>query len=538
MKASRIVSKILNRNNVKHVFGMPGGDVLPLLEELPKDDIKFVLTRNETNAGFMADAINFTTGDLGVCLTTLGPGMTNLVTGLTQSLLDKSSVLAITGDISPKYSRNNMSHQNIDQINLLKEVVLKSYCPDQRSFLTDMQSLMRDLDNSPKGPIHLNLTNDILNQEFDISEDAFFAPEKFIYPTSYESNFDALKKEITEAKFPLVISGHLNKKDYQNFDYSIFSKLNVPVLTTYKGKGLISEHAEFSMGAVGLAPKIDEVQLGLIGKADLILFVEFDFAELRPHWTDFQLSDNQKRIYLGNERPHPFPYSLNALYLKQNAITLKEILSEVSEKSFSWSKSDLKNHKESVEKIIDTNDESSPNGTFWFKKIQSKLSSDCFISLDVGAHRIMGSHALYQTHPNKLLQSNGHSTMGYGIPAAFAAKITSPEFDSVAFVGDMGMQMTIGELITAKEQNIPITVFYFNDSSLALIEVKQKKQGFQSNGVLFSNPNVFDLAKSIDALGFEMTLDNFDDVMEQIRTSNNLNIVEIKVCSSTYDNLA
>ena len=521
MNVSNRLAEALKKIDVDMAFGMPGGATLPLLEAFEAQGIDFVLCRNETSAGFMADAIFQLTGQVGVCVSTLGPGATNLLSGITQSWLERSRVLGLVGQVSPSILPM-YTHQVIDQKAIFEPVCkgyerLHTHRPEEQIRLT-LRNLLQGLSR----PLML-----------EIAEDVATAPSKEVpldsEPCIGTADTHLAQKVFDEAKRPLLLIGSedLSIEAAQAIG-QLSQQRRIPAFTTYRGKGLVDETSEFSMGSIGLSPVVDTMAQDLIAKADCIVAVGLDPVELRPNW----LPGWPEKCTFINLSKHGQPDLLCTMTmdLRGHIPVLCEAL--IPGRGFQWEGAQLVEHQKRVREYFDDG----PHGpAAMMRALQGLLPEDTILALDVGAHRITASHVWQCRKPRKILQSNGFSSMGVGLPMAIAAKLKFPKTCAVALCGDMGLWMALGELGVVQERELDLIVIYIADQSLSLIELKQERAGYGGKGVRFDNPNVEELAKAFGGEGHRVAdQKQLESSVKEALHQGGLHLVELSVDASAY----
>lgn len=473
---------------------MPGGVLLPVLDALREEGIRFVLTRHETAAAFMAEAVWRTTGAPGVALGTLGPGATQLLSGVAAAWLDRAPLVAITGEVDER-NRSIYTHQILDQRALFTPVTHRSVTLSAQEAWREIPLVLRHLDAGRPGPVHLNLPGDVATAE----QPGFF-PERF-EPAPVLPVQEALDEAIAlvrSARRPVILIGCGDLSDRVDLTlYALAHQLKAPVMATYKAKGILSETDTWCAGAFGLSPVIDRTQQAMLATADLIITVGLDPVELRPQWLP-GWPDGVPVVAVDATPPVDLVSPLaRTLVGDVSTILQKLALAGAS----TWAPEEVAKHR----KALDRGFNDGPDGpAATLRALRRALPADGIAALDVGAHRITASHAWTCTRPRRLLQSNGFSTMGYGLPAAIGAALANPGTKVMSITGDMGLWMYAGELGTAAEQGLDLVVVYLSDNSLSLIELKQERLALPSNGVRFENPKVEALAEAFGGVGVQV----------------------------------
>jgi acetolactate synthase-1/2/3 large subunit len=468
--------------------------LLPLIDALRQEGIRFVLARHETAATYMAEATWRLTGAPGVVLGTLGPGATQLVSGIAGAWLDRAPVVAITGDIGSR-NRTIYTHQILDQQALFRPITHRSVTLTTQEAWREIPLTLRHLTSGRPGPVHLNLPAEVATAEQPGFWTDRFQPA-LACPTPRD--LDETIALVRSARRPVIAVGCGDLSDRVDLTlYALAHQLKAPVMVTYKAKGILNEADTWYAGAFGLSPVIDEKQQALLRQADLLVTVGLDPAELRAHWLPGWPED--LAVVAVDETPpvdlvHPQARTLVGnipLILQQLAVS----------GASSWHPRELVRHRQHLQVGFDDGPDG-PAATI--RALRRALPAEGICTLDVGAHRITACHAWTCSRPRRLLQSNGLATMGYALPAAIGAALASPDTPVMAITGDMGLWMVAGELGTAAEQGLDLVVVYLSDATLSLIALKQERMGLADSGMTFENPQVVPLARAFGGVGVQV----------------------------------
>jgi acetolactate synthase-1/2/3 large subunit len=523
-----ILAKHLKEEGIEYAFGIPGGEVLEILESFRKVGIQFVLTKHEMGAGIMADAYYQLTGKPGVLVSTLGPGLTNTVTPVANALLDRSAMIVITGEVSTNLT-GVYTHQILEQRDILKPVTKWSTTLSNGSASQGIQKAIDIAKSGYPGPVHINVPTDVavMKQKFIPRR------KKEIFPAEPSSEtVDAFVKCIRESNKPVVLAGVGIGKDEAPVLRQFCEKWNVPVLTTYKAKGTVPEDASISFGGTGLSPVVDKQHMTMLQEeADLIITVGFDPVELRSDWN---LSWKTQTL---NVDIVPNEYQLIPVDLEYvgNIREFFKKLNEVKDLSPKWSEERLLEYKEDLAKKIEPKERVGLSPYDVVNESRRLLPRDAIAIVDTGSHRIMLNHVWKCYEPKELLQSNGLGTMGYALPAAIAAQLIHPDRKVVAFTGDAGLDMIIGEMALLNQYKLPITIVVFRDNLLSLIRVKQERMGYESSGVEFAVPDYGLLAQSYG--GKACIVETVEELHTAIKTSDNrdeFTLIEARINPKEY----
>jgi acetolactate synthase-1/2/3 large subunit len=515
----------LAARGVRHAFGMPGGVLLHLIEAFRAEGIDFVLVRHEGSAGFMADVCAQLTDSPGVCLATLGPGVTNLVSPVAGAHLERSCVLAITGQIGSDLI-GRYTHQILDQVALFAPVVRHGVLLSAEDPKTDLQTALTALETaSPAGPVHIDVPAELWNTEME----ALVVPSRPAI-TPIERELDGAVQAIKDARHPVMAVGLQDLSASASDALSRFVRaLGVPVITTYRAKGMLDEGDPWCAGAFGLSPVVDDVQASLLRRSDLLIAVGLDPVELRPQWLPGWPSDlSMVSINSSPDILHRVAHTMQG--------STAEVLDRLTDRTIGhhsdWKTEEILAHNARWRAPFDDGPKG-PASTI--RAVQRGMGPNSICSMDVGAHRITASHVWHCTAPLQQVQSNGFSSMGTGLPGAIAAKLTHPSRPVVALTGDMGLWMTLGELGVVQERQMDLVVVYLADQALSLIALKQERIPLPTHGVTFENPDVVSLAAAFGGTGHRVCgAAAVEEVVRKACEQGGLHLIEAQIDPSSY----
>ena len=488
-----VLAEGLAQSGVGLAWGMPGGDSLPLVRAMADRGIRFVLVRDEASAGFAADATAQLTGGLGVCLATLGPGLTNLASGVVGCTLDRAPVLAFTSRYRTD-RRNLYTHMMMAQEKVLEASGKAWFRLGAAHVGAELRKAVAVATAARPGAVWVEVPGEVATADTD---DRVWpvhpAPAAVPAPSS-------LRERVGGWRRPVILAGFAAR----HADVAALAEaLRAPVLTTYKAKGCVPEGQGWSAGPAGLSPVADRVHQELVARADGLLLLGWDPAELRDHWLPGWPEVSGPEVVVVDEaHVTDLPATIHGAFVGDPAHALDTWLDGVDgprpEPGSAWTVDEVEAHRARHDAIFA---EAVFGPASAIRAVQQATGAvpEVVTTLDVGAHRITASHVLRCARPDALLQSNGWSSMGYGLPAAIAAAALG--HPAVAIIGDMGLQLVAGELGTAVEVGGTVVVVVLLDDSLSLIELKQQRLGHPSRGVGFANPSLPRLAEAFGGTG-------------------------------------
>ena len=498
-KTTEIIAAALRERGVTHAFGIPGGEVLELLDAFRKAGIEFVLTKQELGAGMMADAAFQLTGAPGVLVATLGPGITNTTTAVAHALLDRSAVIVITGEIATSL-KAVYTHQIIDQDLMMRPLVKWSTTLQTIGAFEQVRKAL-DIAQAPlPGPVHLNVPTDVAAAEQ--AEGSRFAPIASSAAVPAPQFLDGVTERLRKAKRPLALVGLGVQVDGAHAALRDFiENWRIPIVTTYKAKGIVPEDHELCIGATGLSPVVDKIQMALVTEADLVLTIGFDPVELRSDW--MHPWDEHKptvNIDLVPNTHHVFRSGID--YSGSIARCLSALASiEPSHVPERWPPDELERHRTRVREAIARRPDRGLGPYDVASTLRNVFPRDTIATIDTGSHRILINHVWQSYEPRRLLQSNGLGSMGYALPAAIAAKLLFRDRPVLAMMGEAGLDMVIGEMALLERHKLKLTVVVFRDDTLSLIKLKQERMGLPEVGVRTASPDYAMLARAYGGHG-------------------------------------
>ncbi len=479
MKNVELLVRTLEKAGVRWVFGVPSGPVLPLIEALRESPVDFVLTASETSAGFMAATVGALTGVPGTCVSTLGPGATNMATGVGCAWLDRYPLIAITCNVETSWIDQRVQ-MRIDHHALFKPITKGTYAMRSGGLADVLAEALLVAKNEPPGPVHLDLPEDVATDETaEVPKERKLRPMLSEIP---EAIFRQVSVALGKSRRPLVVTGLTFSRCGEREAFLRFiEKQNLPFVSTLHGKGFLPENHPNWVGVLGRARRTD-VQ-AFIHKADLILTMGYDPIEINyEEWVGatpvIHISTEQAEV--GRE--------VKLLINEAGDLDLAiGRLSELPPSPNEWSSKERETHLQLLEKTLRP-----ATGGFGAHHVidilRKKLPADGILAYDVGAHTHQIATQWRTDLPRTCLATNGWSSMGYGMPAAYAAKLVYPDRKVVGVVGDGCFQMTVGELTLAKRQGLAVPIVVLNDGWLGLMKVKQERKRYPLSGVFLGDP--------------------------------------------------
>lgn len=509
-RVADIVARTLRAHGVRHAFGMPGGEVVTLIDGLQASGIAFHLARHETAAAIMAAGASAMTKNPELLVTTVGPGLANAVNGIADAQQERVPLIVISG-IVDRSTRARYTHQVLDHAQLLRSLVKASFEIEPESAASTVARAIALAVAEPMGPVHLDLspaTAAATAPSIDI-----VSPPTLLKPsvTTADPAGRMLSERIGAAERPLVIVGLEAVRDHAGpVLRDLVEAIGAPVITTYKAKGVLPENHPLSLGGAGLSPLADRILLDLVRQSDLLLLVGYDPIEMRLGWLDF-VGDPSKLVEISNVAPdHAMHHAGTRIQASPRSCLEALVNLDVGNKT--WIAGEPASVKTELAGMFAGNGGWGPYAIV--EELNAAADRDAIVTVDSGAHRILLSQKWIAPCPMSLLQSAGFCTMNAALPLAIGVKVADPSRRVFAVMGDGGLEMGIGELATLRDLNLPVTIVLFQDRSLALIALKQETAGLKSLGVTLGETDFAAVARGFG--GYGVTVENCDDFRNEL----------------------
>lgn len=500
MKASDLFVKCLENEGVEYIFGVPGEETIDLTESLRESKIKFIPTRHEQSAAFMADVYGRLKHKPGVCLATLGPGATNLITGIADAQLDRAPLVAITGQ-SALEKTHKESHQYIDIVTAFKQFTTWNSKVTRADFIPEIVHKAFDIATDRPGATHIELPEDVAKEET-----AKEPISKKIYPHISLHDNKELKKAadmIKESSMPIILAGNgIFREDAATELRKLVQFTGLPVATTFMGKGAVAADDEHYLGSMGIKDR-DHIMCGF-EMADLVICVGYDYVEYSPRaWNPDR---SKKIIHIHSDHPEIdesyIPDIMLIGSIRQALFNLRQHCHFGDKMQDRFTKVRMRMKAEIEAYTEDTVFPVRPQKII--SDVRESIGRDDIVISDVGAHKLWVGRLFPAYEPNTVFISNGLASMGFALPGAIAASLVKPEKKVVAIAGDGGFLMNLQDLETAVRLGCNFVVVIFNDSKYGLIEWHERKTFNQTMGIDFTNPDFVTLAQSFGAKGVKI----------------------------------
>jgi acetolactate synthase-1/2/3 large subunit len=524
LKAAEAFVKSLEASGVTHIFGVPGEENLALLEAIRDSSIEMVTTRDEQSAVFMAATVGRLTGRAGVALSTLGPGATNLVTGVAYAQLGGMPLLVITGQKPIKKSKQG-KFQIIDVVGMMTPITkLSETIVSGDRVTTSVHQAIRTAENERPGAVHLEFPEDIAEEETDSQPIAW---KKLRRAVPDQKSIDTVVQAVEQAKRPIIaIAAGANRKLIRKQLRSFIGKTGIPFVTTQMGKGVEDEGSDLYIGTTALSD--GDYMHRALEKADLIIMIGHDITEKPPI-----ISNGQKMAHINF-----YPADIDDVYAPEVEVIgdISYALWTMGEKIQPQSHWDFQPFLDCKQKLISDIAEKQEDNSFPVKPqrvvhdLRNAMPRDGILSLDNGMYKIWIARNYPAYEQNTVLLDNALATMGAGLPVGMATKLLNPDKKVVVVAGDGGFMMNLADLETANRLGLDLVVVILNDNGYGMIKWKQEGMGLADYGLDFGNPDFVKLAESFGAKGHRIgKAEEFEPTLKNCLDAKGVQIIEVPV---------
>ncbi len=501
MKASTLFVKCLEKEGVEYIFGLPGEENADIMISLMDSKIDFVLCRHEQVAAFMADVYGRLTGRAGVCLGTLGPGATNLITGVADGNMDRAPMIVLTGQADTQRLHKE-SHQNMDVVRMFAPVTKWNFTVHHPTNIPEMIRKGFKVAQAEKpGACHIELPEDLAKE--DVPEEYQpLEPRRVRRPGADHKAVKEALALIKKAKHPVILAGNGSLRKRATAQLREFAKKSgIGVVSTFMGKGVIPRddpHCLFTMGLQARDHITCEME-----KADLVICVGYDLVEYHPRF--WNIGREKSVIHIDFE-----PAEIDRHYDPdvELAADIADSIWQLNQEMPAKPLFDITRFAEFRKVMIDdleahANDDT--EGSIRPQKalydLRQVMGPDDIVLSDVGAHKMWVGRYYQCDEPNTCLISNGFCSMGFALPGAMAAKLVHPDRRVVAVAGDAGYLMNVHDLETAVRRKLNFVSLVWEDCEYGLIKWKQTNQFGRHSDLRFTNPDWVKLAESFGCWG-------------------------------------
>jgi acetolactate synthase-1/2/3 large subunit len=496
---SQIIGRRLYEAGCRHAFGIPGGEVLAVMRGIDEAGVRFTLVKHENAGGFMAEGTFHRTGAPGVLIATLGPGVANAVNVVANAWQDRVPMLFITGCVEESEAAT-YTHQIFDHAQLMRPITKASLRMTADAADVVIDKALAIATDDPPGPVHIDVPIAVATAEVRSQRGARRKHPAPAAPAPSPA-FDEARAWLATARRPIMIAGvealyHRAEDEVR----ALVEELAIPLIATYKAKGIVDERHGLVLGGAGLSPVADKILLPLIERADLILLAGYDPIEMRVNWRNPWSADKRVIELAATPNTH-YVHQASHSFVGDIKAGLAQLRRGIARAS-AWTAQETAEIMSRLAAAYRLDEAWGPAAIV--DVARRLLPESTLASVDSGAHRILFSQTWRCTEPRTLMQSSGLCTMGCSLPLGIGAKLAEPSRPVAVFTGDACLEMTLGELATARDAKAPVIVFVFADESLALIEMKQRAGGEPNLGVDFAGTDFAGVARALGGLGFDV----------------------------------
>ncbi len=512
MNASDLFVKCLENEGVRYVFGVPGEETEDLLFSLEQSSIKFIPTRHEQGAAFIADVWGRLTGKAGVCLSTLGPGATNLMTGVADANLDKSPLVAITGQTGLSQSHQE-SHQHLDIVSMFRPITKwNARISSPEAVAEVVRKAFKVAESEKPGATHIELPEDIAKMKTDGKP---LVVHRVRRPDPDQQALKEAAALMSRAKKPLVLAGNGAVREPASDQLRKFvGRCHMPIAHTFMGQGAVSDDSPESLHTIGLGFR--DFVMDAVDQADLVITVGYDLAEYAPDaWNPHA---DKTIIHIDFTPAEVYTHYQPAVEIVADIpATLRELNEQLAATHCALDAAWYVPIRDRIRVDIKSYDLQAGqplNVPGVLNLLREIMGDEDLLISDVGSHKMWIARNFPTRCPNGCLISNGLASMGIALPGAIAAALQHPTRRVVAAMGDGGFMMNSQELETAKRLGLAFTVVIFNDNDYGLISWKQQMARGHSTGTRLTNPDFKKYAESFGIRAFQPR--NLQELRQQL----------------------
>ncbi len=494
--AADLIARRLAAAGCRHAFGIPGGEVLALMDALDRAGIRVLLARHENGAGFMGEGVHHSDGAPAILVATIGPGLANATTVIANAFQDRVPMVVLTGCVSAA-ERHGYTHQVFDHVRLAEAVAKAAFrVEDGMAAMLADRAVAIATEGRP-GPVLLDVPIDVQSREQPAPPPA---PEPAPAPVGPAEGpaLDRARTWLAEARRPLVIAGlDVPNQGAEAAVEAFCRRFRAPLITSYKAKGALPEDDPLALGAAGLSPRADGFLLPLVAASDCVVLAGYDPIEMRIGWRD-PWGPGARVIDLPAIAGGHGMHRARLLFPGDVAAGLEALGRGLAPRD-TWAGGEPAAARAALRAGSRLDEDWGPAAVV--DVLRRSLPRDAVVTTDSGAHRILLSQLFDCYRPRGLLQSTGLCTMGGALPLAIGRKLAEPERAVVATMGDGGLEMVLGELATLRDLGLALPILVFADAQLGLIELKQRSSQLPNLAVDFGATDFPAVARALGGEG-------------------------------------
>lgn len=481
-RAADLLAQRLYEAGCRHAFGMPGGEVLTLVDALEKAGITFHLTKHENSAGFMAEAVHHRDGAPAILVATLGPGAMNGINVVANALQDRVPMVVLTGCVDADEALT-YTHQVMDHSRVFRSITKGTYTLTAKGADIIADKAVSLAMQPRPGPVHIDVPISVADTPVTGVKRRRLAKVAPVSPGG--ECLEKARRWVAEAERPIAIIGlDVLYDDSRSVVQAFLEHFGIPFVTTYKAKGVVPEDHALCLGGAGLSPLADKHLVPLIEQSDLVLCLGYDPIEMRTGWREIWDPEEKRVIDISAVINDHYMHQAGLNLVADTGETL-EAMAKGNPARKTWPGNEPAQVKAALAKAFPTDENWGPAAVI--AETRAVLPPETLATADSGAHRILLSQMWACSEERGLIQSSALCTMGCAVPMAIGLKLAEPDRPVISFSGDAGFLMVAGELSTAAEMGGNPIFLVFVDASLALIELKQRQRQMRSTGVDFGH---------------------------------------------------
>lgn len=495
MTAAEVIAARLYEAGCRHAFGIPGGEVLALMDALDRAGLGVTLVKHENAGGFMAEGTYHATGAPGVLFATIGPGIANAANVIANAWQDRVPMIVLTGCV-PAVEAMTYTHQVFDHIAFLKPVTKAAIRVEAGTAAVAIDKALKIATSGRPGPVVLDIPIDVqLEAPLAFHRSAHVADAPMA-PSG--ETLETARSWLGEAERPLIIAGLDVIAQGAGKSVEAFARAyGTPVIAAYKAKGVIPENDPLALGGAGLSPIADKILMPLVEVSDCVILAGYDPIEMRIGWRD-PFAEGQRVIDIAAVTNDHYMHQAALNFVGDVGASLSALSDGVASRE-TWSDGKIAAAKAALHDAFHLDEDWGPAAVV--NEARRACPPGTVATVDSGAHRIVASHVWESDHVGGMLQSTALCTMGCAVPLAMGRKLAEPDRPVIAFVGDAGLEMFLGELVTARDLKLGVPVVVFVDEQLGLIELKQRGSQMANLGVEFPGTDFTAVAKAMGGEG-------------------------------------
>jgi acetolactate synthase-1/2/3 large subunit len=529
-RAADILARRLYEAGCRHAFGMPGGEVLTLVDALETAGITFHLCKHENAAGFIGEGVHHHDGAPVILLATLGPGVLNGTNVIANAHQDRVPMVVLTGCVDAD-EEQSYTHQVLDHRAVFAPITKATFRLDPKAAEIIADKAVSIALEPRQGPVLVDVPISAAAAPAS-SRNVRRAPASATAPAG--AALAQARAWLADAARPLAVIGLDAVQEGAGAELQKFLEIHrIPFVTSYKAKGIIAEDHPLCLGGAGLSPLADRHLLPLVEQSDLILSLGYDPIEMRPGWRDAWDAARQKVIEVA---PEP-----NTHYMHQSGLTFLGPLapalaafSEGTPPQDTWANGAVETAKVGLAQSFPQDDDWGPAAVI--AETRAVLPPETLATADSGAHRILLSQMWDCHEPRGMIQSTALCTMGCALPMAMGRKMAQPERPVISFSGDAGFLMAAGELATAAEMGLAPIFLVFTDASLSLIELKQRQRQLANAGVEFGRHDFAAMGRAFGGNGVTVrTRGELRTALEEALRADRFTVISAEIAAGGYD---